>query len=75
MGNVEDTFVTLVYLWTRDAGMPPDEATANYVRQHLLATGPGALPAIYSDKPRAEMAKILVAEVLIGGSRCLTQHP
>lgn len=53
----------LIYLWTRDAKMPPNKETEAYVRQHLQSLASTGWHGNYSDKEeRAEMAGRLAME-------------
>lgn len=53
----------LIYLWTRDAGMPVNQETEEYVADHLAKLAKfGSGPATsYSDEKRAEMAERLIS--------------
>lgn len=64
-----ETLKSLIYLWTRDAKFPVQEATVEYIVQHLCHI---KRTAIYSDTKRADMAGAIVdawlEEVEVGES-------
>lgn len=55
---------SLIYLWTRDAKMEPNEETEAYIRQHLRSLDSTGWHANFSDKERrAAMALRLAEEI------------
>lgn len=51
----------IIYLWTRDAKMEPNEETEKYIKQHLQAIL--GRESVFSNPKRAEMAKNLSEEL------------
>ena len=47
----------LIYLWTRDAEMKPDQETEDYIIQHLKAFDVNSEPMLYSDQARLRMSE------------------
>ena len=57
-------YAILIYLWTRDAKMPPNEETITYVRQHLNALlDTGIMHVKFSDEERGTMAMLLANDM------------
>ena len=58
----EADIAAILYLWTRDAGMPVTEETEATIRQHLRAIVDNDVH-VYSDEARAGMVAVLAKEI------------
>ncbi|KKN38860.1 hypothetical protein LCGC14_0749150 [marine sediment metagenome] len=55
--NLTNLLTTFIYLWTRDADMPANQDTEDYMRGQLIAIKRIDISPIFSDSKRAEMAR------------------